>query len=63
MDQYVRRIWLQRCRDHASIPYYVIVDLRLDELFEFAPDPNKRNGHFWMALREKPHGSPQAVDP
>ena len=59
IDDYARKIWLQRCRCSASIPGYMIVNLRLNELFEFAPDPDKRNGDFYFALREKPSGPPK----
>jgi hypothetical protein len=60
-EDYVGKTWwLQRCRDHASIPAYMIVNLKLDELFVFAPDPDKRNGDFYFALREKPHGPSHA---
>jgi hypothetical protein len=58
LDDHVRKTWLQKCRDGASIPAFMIVNLKLNELFEFAPDPDKRNGDFYFALREKPSGPP-----
>jgi hypothetical protein len=62
VDDSVRKLWLQRCRGGASIPAYLIVNMRLNELFEFAPDPDKRNGDFYFAIREILHGPPP-LDP
>ena len=61
IEDYVRNIWLQSCRSCASIPGYMIVNLKLNELFVFAPDPDKRNGDFYFAIREKPDGPPPAA--
>jgi hypothetical protein len=58
-DGHVRRMWLQRCRVGASIPTYIIVNLRLNEVFEFKPDRGNRD--FMFACREKPHGTSRSA--
>ena len=57
-EDYVRKFWLQRCRDGASVPKQLIVDLALDQVFEFRP--HTFNSDFNVVTREKPHGPPQA---
>lgn len=56
-----RNFWIQRCRGFASVPAFVVTNYQLNDLFEFAPDPDKRNGDFLSPIREKPNGPPQTI--
>jgi hypothetical protein len=57
-NAYVRRFWIGRCKIHASVPRYVVVNYNLDAMFEFAPVLNT-NGDFLRPIREKPGGATQ----
>ena len=56
-----RNYWIQRCRTQASVPAYVVINYQLNDLFEFAPDPDKRNGDFLSPIRGKPNGPTQTT--